>query len=222
MGNSDLPDLRLGEAARRTGGPARSSRHGGRNYADDSTSGLADARQQRAPKTYGSRLRGQQRLPRSRYIKISGCRYAPAALRGRPERVPGLIGRDDRPARSPAATEAVREKPTSVCGLLKEAARTHPRTRPNFPTRGLASVPRQVEAPPRTSACRGTRLFAQKQTGLRSARAASLMERPHWSREKTRRYQPCSKITKYRKTRAEHRPPRCSARIVYFVGRSKS
>ena len=70
-------------------GPARSSRHGGRNYADDSTSGLADARQQRAPKTYGSRLRGQQRLPRSRYIKISGCRYAPAALRGRPERVPG-------------------------------------------------------------------------------------------------------------------------------------
>ena len=89
MGNSDLPDLRLGEAARRTGGPARSSRHGGRNYADDSTSGLADARQQRAPKTYGSRLRGQQRLPRSRYIKISGCRYAPAALRGQPERVPG-------------------------------------------------------------------------------------------------------------------------------------
>ncbi len=89
MGNSNLPDLRLGEAARRTGGPARSSRHGGRNYADDSTSGLADARQQRAPKTYGSRLRGQQRLPRSRYIKISGCRYAPAALRGRPERVPG-------------------------------------------------------------------------------------------------------------------------------------
>ena len=158
MGNSDLPDLRLGEAARRTGGPARSSRHGGRNYADDSTSGLADARQQRAPKTYGSRLRGQQRLPRSRYMKIGGCRYAPAALRGQPERVPGSAAgtidpRAARRQRKPSGNPHLRVR------FAEGSSKNTPPHTSDPPTRGLASVPRHPGAPPRTPACRGTRIF---------------------------------------------------------------
>ena len=140
-------------------GPARPSRHGGRNCADDSTSGLADARQQRAPKTYGSRLRGQQRLPRSRYIKISGCRYAPAALRGRPERAPGWIAgtidpRAARRQRKPSGKPHLRVR-FAVEGSSKN---TPPHTS-DPPTRGLASVPRHPGAPPRTPACRGTRFL---------------------------------------------------------------